>query len=454
MGVHIFTGPTAVGEAAVEMLSSCCIHPPARHGDFLHNGFSEGDVVVLIDGLYHGNPPIRHKEILDALTRGVTVIGAASMGALRAAELHPFGMIGVGQIFEMYRDAEIDSDDEVAVLHSDGPDWTVLSEALVNMRHTLRLAEQAGLVTPAERTELLETARGLHYPRRSWRAVARACKGDEALHAAAQRVLNFHAGPAGRSNLKFEDALAALQYARELLGTGRTMVSDERQMHWPDGWRTTYLRRWISEFTGSHMHGRFVSLAAQFDYQRLFGPDQPERWRRYVLGILSGLNHEAPLCQLEDAALNAAAARGVTGVAVRRAGAGNWLTADEERTLEDRERILTVLIRSSRLTVDLVDARTARQLLPQQRCNAELISTSLHINEQIAQTSFSKHTDHLKQSVLLRHLRLLWNLPSTCASRELDAAAQDRGFPSAGEAAESLRPFFLKDHHERRNYGA
>ncbi|MBP5873147.1 hypothetical protein F3K24_43140, partial [Streptomyces sp. LBUM 1485] len=51
----------------------------------------DGDTAVIIDGLYHQAPALRHKEIIAAMARGVRVIGAASIGALRAAELAPFG---------------------------------------------------------------------------------------------------------------------------------------------------------------------------------------------------------------------------------------------------------------------------------------------------------------------------------------------------------------------------
>ena len=51
------------------------------------------------------------------MEEGIQVLGASSMGALRAAELHGFGMIGYGTIFEWYRDGLIDGDDEVALWH-------------------------------------------------------------------------------------------------------------------------------------------------------------------------------------------------------------------------------------------------------------------------------------------------------------------------------------------------
>ena len=60
--------------------------------------------VGIIDGYFQQVPSVWHKEILWAMAQGVHVFGSASMGALRAAELAPFGMRGVGLIFEAYRD--------------------------------------------------------------------------------------------------------------------------------------------------------------------------------------------------------------------------------------------------------------------------------------------------------------------------------------------------------------
>jgi hypothetical protein len=64
--------------------------------------------IVLIDGVFHQSLAVWHKEIVYALLEGIVCIGAASMGALRAAELWRYGMVGVGKIFEMYRDGEED----------------------------------------------------------------------------------------------------------------------------------------------------------------------------------------------------------------------------------------------------------------------------------------------------------------------------------------------------------
>jgi len=449
--IHIFTGPTAVKEVARETIPGCRIHPPAQHGDFIRNRFSSKDIVLLIDGLYHTSPPIRHKEILESISRGATVIGASSMGALRASELHTFGMIGVGKIFEYYRDGVIEGDDEVAVLHTAGPEWKVLSEALVNMRHTLAAARLTGVITETEKEGLLAVARSLHYPRRSWRAVLQACEQqDPSLREAAGRVLGFHQENGPDANLKYQDACTGLRYAHAL-AEGASPPHGKQADDWPAGWQTTYLRKWNREFTGDVQDGRFVSTAQQLDFQRLFGPDQPQRWRRYVLSAMAGLTADAPLAELEEQSLSAAHAMELSCASIPDGQMRHWLTGSEQEQLTEQEKLLTVLVRSSRLTADLSDGPAARWLLPQAERNRALISSSLHINEQVAASSFSKHIDHLKKSVLEKHLRLIWGLPADAA---IDLAARERGFASTAEAAEALRPFFLKDYNDRRQNGA
>ena len=92
------------------------------HGDLLRLGPVRGDVVVIIDGYYHQRASVRHKEILALLADGVAVLGCSSMGALRAAELATYGMVGNGAVYRMYVDGVLDADDEVALAHTSAPD--------------------------------------------------------------------------------------------------------------------------------------------------------------------------------------------------------------------------------------------------------------------------------------------------------------------------------------------
>src|SRR5262245_4299213 len=110
------------------------MRPPAACGDILRAVRDGARAIGLIDGLFGDSPSVWHKEILAALAEGIPVYGAASMGALRAAECHRFGMIGVGRIFSEYRDGLRVADSDVAVVH--GPAevrYRPLTEALVDV---------------------------------------------------------------------------------------------------------------------------------------------------------------------------------------------------------------------------------------------------------------------------------------------------------------------------------
>src|SRR5579872_4115480 len=143
--IVVFLGPSLPVERAREILHAD-YRPPARKGDIYRILTSGVTTIVLIDGLFHGAPSIWQREILAALDEGIAVLGASSMGALRAAELHRFGMIGHGTVFAWYRDGVITGDDEVALQHApEDLGYRALSEPLVNMRSTLHAARSEGV---------------------------------------------------------------------------------------------------------------------------------------------------------------------------------------------------------------------------------------------------------------------------------------------------------------------
>src|SRR5262245_31282110 len=160
------------------------------------------------------------------MAQGVHVFGSASMGALRAAELAPFGMRGVGLIFEAYRDGRLapylaepfEDDDEVAVMHGSAEAGFVpLSEAMVNIRCSLASAVEAGLIAPATRDTLARLGKELFYPDRSYRRL---------LTLGAQRGLPMTELDAlggwlatGGVNQKRADALAMLTTMREFIAS-------------------------------------------------------------------------------------------------------------------------------------------------------------------------------------------------------------------------------------------
>ena len=177
MSAVLFVGPSFPRLHALE-LPGVRVRPPAAQGDVLRALAEGARAIGLVDGVFGHEPAVWHKEILAALEAGVRVLGAASMGALRAAELHPFGMEGVGSIFGAYRDGILLADDEVAVLH--GPaelGWPALSEPMVNLRATLARLARRGILAEEEAASAARTLAARFYPERT-RAALEAVLAD------------------------------------------------------------------------------------------------------------------------------------------------------------------------------------------------------------------------------------------------------------------------------------
>ncbi|MDT7802838.1 MAG: hypothetical protein QOI78_6271 [Actinomycetota bacterium] len=121
--IAVFLGPTLSEDDAARERDAVYL-PPVAQGDVYLAARRGASAIGIVDGYFQHVPSVWHKEILWAISEGVPVYGSASMGALRATELCAYGMVGVGEVFETFRDAEISDDDEVALTHlgpEDGP---------------------------------------------------------------------------------------------------------------------------------------------------------------------------------------------------------------------------------------------------------------------------------------------------------------------------------------------
>ena len=205
--IIVFLGPSLEREAA-EAILPAEYRPPAKRGDLLHAAEDGAAIIGLIDGVFHQESAVAHREILAAIKKGVTVVGASSMGALRAAEMDTLGMTGVGEVYRMYKSGELVSDDEVALVF-DPETGLALSEPLINIRFTLQEAARQGVITPEEHAALLAAARSVFYPQRTYAKIA-AAAGDALSPGSRERFLSFvklHA-----VDRKREDAIEALRH--------------------------------------------------------------------------------------------------------------------------------------------------------------------------------------------------------------------------------------------------
>jgi len=170
--IAIYLGPSLDRAEALSILDASYL-PPICRGDLAKLPEQTG-IVGIIDGEFFQNLAVSPKEVVAALDRGIKVFGAASMGALRAAETCHFGTVGVGEIFRMFCDGVLDGDDEVALAYDRGS-YAHYSEPLVNIRRALEIAVSKSVIDEQERQQLVEKMKSYYFPDRSYRALTKFC---------------------------------------------------------------------------------------------------------------------------------------------------------------------------------------------------------------------------------------------------------------------------------------
>jgi ribosomal protein S12 methylthiotransferase accessory factor len=161
----VYLGPSMTLQDARNILRAD-FRKPVRRGDL--DGVESGSVVALIDGVFEQNLAVSVQEVQQAVSRGVTVFGGGSMGALRAAEVP--GVIGVGRVFDWYRQGVINRDDEVALLFVEDTGLSV-TVPTVNVRFAVERLRQMGTIDVATGEELIAAALRTPYKERTYQAV-------------------------------------------------------------------------------------------------------------------------------------------------------------------------------------------------------------------------------------------------------------------------------------------
>jgi hypothetical protein len=138
----------------------------------------------------------------------VRVLGASSLGALRAVELAPFGMEGAGRVFEAYRSGALDGDDEVALLHAPAEHgYRPTTVALVEVRFALERLVATGKVSAGAARQLVEALKALPFTERDLARIAELSRTlGEGVHDALRQEL-------AAFSVKREDARLALELA-------------------------------------------------------------------------------------------------------------------------------------------------------------------------------------------------------------------------------------------------
>lgn len=430
-----FVGPSLPDAADRVDGRSVVVRPPVAAGDLLDGGFKAGDIVGIVDGYFHQARAIPHKEIMYVLSQGVRVLGAASMGALRAAELGPWGMRGVGDIFTAYRNGHLIADDEVALRHGPAEDgYVALSDPLVNIRATLAAAVAAGRCREDEAEAIARSLASRPYRDRSLRRLAGHAIavgfGSDAARGLAEYCM---ANPVDVKRRDAELLLVEL-VAAPTEPVGDRPLTGERLLDLAPH-RTIYLREWQLEAS--------VDLRAMRVCQVL-ACNYPQLHRATVLDALCRECRRDCHERVPDPVLHGAH-RGWFAAAPDRSGSTflrRWTTSAEWDQLNLTELLTRFIVRSYRIKPGIADTETALAAFRAHPEYGRAIKLGSRIDEVNAMGRAHRagfDPALIAADQILDWLANRWSWPG----EDLELAAFDRGFTSLPELVEAARPVFL-----------
>ncbi len=213
--IIVYTGLSLPFDEAREILDShddveVIYKRPIKRGDLGHDIKENPDIIGIIDGVFHQNSAVGHREILNVMKKGVTVFGASSMGALRASELDSLGMIGIGYCYNQYASGAVDSDDDVAVM-LDSETLEALSVPLISMNYVFTNAVCENVISEDEKEELIQIAKSTFYPKRNYaQTLSKSSLNDEAK----ENLIDFIRTS---DDIKKEDAKELLKHIKKYI---------------------------------------------------------------------------------------------------------------------------------------------------------------------------------------------------------------------------------------------
>jgi TfuA protein len=213
----IFLGPSLSHEKARKIFDAD-YRPPARKGDFLRLA-ADFDVVEMaigfVDGVFLQDYPPTPIEVYHlARKNGVLLVGAASLGALRAVELEKFGMVGIGKIFQLYKTGKVNADDEVAVTFASEGDYQLQSEAMIDIRYNLYLAHKKGVINEKAKSMLVRLAKEIYFPHRKYTYILEEARNRYPMLESEINSFGSYIR-SNRKSLKEMDAIKLVKYLKE-----------------------------------------------------------------------------------------------------------------------------------------------------------------------------------------------------------------------------------------------
>ena len=154
-------------------------------------------------------------------------------------------MLGAGRIYRYYRSSAIVDDDEVCVTHAIREmDYSPISEAMINIRRTLRQLGRNGVIAPDQEHRLCMAMKALHFSERDMEALERIAEG---VLPAAQAATFMREFKADYVDVKALDAIEVVDQvaAARTGGAAPTAAARLDAVDWTR-WSEQFERRYLS----------------------------------------------------------------------------------------------------------------------------------------------------------------------------------------------------------------
>lgn len=432
------------------------ISPPARFGSLAALYAGREDAIIIIDGCPPGERPLLHKEILAELSRGVRIIGAGAAGAIRAAEMEPFGMEGVGLAFRLYRQGAITSDDEV-----DAVDGGV---SLINVRAAARMLRREGRLSRADAARVVESARALPWYERNWdsilkRAALPIAREQFQRHFAdvtaadAKRALEYvrHTGKPQNHHFEFADTLGYHEAhsfipppsvppqpfnPNQVLAVAQAVAADFPQLFHRVAIRTLLLaddRAASTYWCGCHLHGLTLEPA--------LNPHENEELQ--AIDDLLSSRYGTSDSDLETALVELARRNGtiptLNGTAPAKSES-KWLDESELKEWNPVERAAHMITRAVRIAPFLINRKhliLELKRIGQFSASLQQLEATVAFNRKLASRN-EGHVAHLIRDEEISS----WFIESWGGGNPI-ARWSERGYPGQTAMVESVRQLYF-----------
>ncbi|HZK28674.1 MAG TPA: YcaO-like family protein [Clostridia bacterium] len=189
---------------------------PAEQGDIVAAILDGFETILIIDGYFYTKLSCTTLEVMVALEQGISVFGAASIGALRAIELDHCGMVGMGYVYHYLKQQSIKSYHVVAQIYDeyDRP----LTTSLIQILYFLECAYHDGIINLAEQQTLNEQANSIYFTQLSFDAFFHHTESSGAFDPGCfVRLRAYHVDDKERFNIQKHDANQLLSTYKEIL---------------------------------------------------------------------------------------------------------------------------------------------------------------------------------------------------------------------------------------------